>query len=138
MRRRGGVQSLDAFRGEGHRSIGEVVIDGLGHAHHAQALLLQRVGNAQQTVTADRNQRIKAFAPECTDPFRAAVFQHHAIFLLPHRIAERVTGNGRVKNNAAQWCDALHAGGVSGTTLPALLGPSKPSLPLRMPTQSQT
>jgi hypothetical protein len=69
----GGVQAIDGVRGDLHRGVeperevgaGEVVVDGLGHADHAHAVLgVQPAGGAEGVLAADGHEGIQAQALE--------------------------------------------------------------------------
>jgi len=64
----GGAQPIKSVRCAGHRGIEterqhgrlEVVVNGLGHAHHGQALFVKLLGNAQRPIAPDADQRPQA------------------------------------------------------------------------------
>ena len=66
----GGVQAVDRLRGDVERRVepegdiggAEIVVDGLGHADHVQALGEQPAGRPQRVLAADRDQPVEAMA----------------------------------------------------------------------------
>jgi hypothetical protein len=113
---RGAVQAVQAFGGKGHGGVeaesGEglvqVVVDGLGHADHPQALLVQRVGNRQRAVAADGDQRIELLHRKVVEDFPRAVHVLGSAVGHLHREMQRVALVGGAQDGAAQVGDTTH------------------------------
>src|SRR5581483_7103601 len=64
----GGLQPVQGLRRHGHRGVeaegdvrdGDVVVDGLGHAHDRQPVVRQQPGRLQRALAADRDDRVEA------------------------------------------------------------------------------
>ena len=112
----GAVQAVQAFGGKRHGGVkakgGEgfvqVVVNRLGHAHHAQAFVVQRIGNGERAVATHRHQRINALALEIAQDVIGAVHFFDTAVFLRHRKAERVALVGGAQNGAAQVGNAAH------------------------------
>ena len=112
----GAVQAVQAFGGEGHGGVEaeggeglvEVVVDGLGHTHHAQAFLVQRVGDGERAVAADGHQRIEFLHREVLQDFVRAVHIPGAAIGHLHREVQWVAPVGGAQDGAAQVRYAAH------------------------------
>ena len=86
----------------------EIVVDRLGHADHAQAGLVQALGDGQRTVAADRHEGVDVADGEQLDELVGAVDLDVAAVGLAHRVGGRVAAVGRAEDRAAEVDDAAH------------------------------
>jgi hypothetical protein len=111
------VQAVQAFGGESHGGVeaegGEgfvqVVVDGLGHAHDAQALLVQRIGDGERAVAADGHQRVQFLHRKVFKDLARAVHVAGAAIRHLHREVQRVAPVGGAQDGAAEVGNAAHS-----------------------------
>jgi hypothetical protein len=105
--RYGGIEA------EGEQGPVQVVVDGLGHAHHRQTQIAKPLGDAQGTVTADGDQGIAAHRPKAGQHFLGDIGQHHLLAPV-HRIFERIALVDGPQDGTAQVGDAAHPIAIQG------------------------
>ncbi len=91
---------------EGGEGLVQIVVDGLGHAHDTQALLMQRIGDGERTVAANGNQRIEFLLRKKLEDLVGSI----QILRRPvghfHREMHWVALVGGTQDGAAQMTDA--------------------------------
>ena len=112
----GAVQAVEALGGKAHGRVEaeggvglvQVVVDGLGHAHHPEALLGQGVGDGEGAIPADGHQGVQLPAAEVLqDLIRAVHFPQGAVGH-PDGEVQGVALVCGAKDGAAQVGDAPH------------------------------
>ena len=112
----GAVQAVQALGGKAHGGVktkgGEgfvqVVVNGLGHAHHAQAFLVQGVGNGERTIPANGHQGVNFVGGKVfQDVARAVHLTDAAVGHFDGKV-QRVALVGGAQNGAATVADAAH------------------------------
>ena len=109
-----GFQPCQRLGHDGHRTVEaegalgvhQVVVDGLGHAHHRQTQRRETVGDAHRAVATDGHQRVQ---PQLTDIFHHLVRDIHTV------TGERIGEVVGAQNGAALVQDAGHRLAVERT-----------------------
>ena len=116
----GGMEPADGVGGDGDRGVEakgndgavEVVVDGLGHAHHRKALVRQMVGDIHRAVPADGDQSVDTEPPGILDHLVGAVDQLDAAVGRLAWELERVAAIGGPENRSTQVGNASHRVGI--------------------------
>ncbi len=138
----GGMQLVDRLGGGGDRAVeaegdqraGHVVVDGLRHADHRQALGPEIVGDPEAAVAADGHERVEAARAEGGDEVIGAVHLGHRAVRLRGGPAEGIAAVGGPEDGAAEVGDAADGGGVEGHDAVVAQQPAEPATdPVALP-----
>ena len=108
--KRRAVQAVDALGGEGDGGVEaecqgrglEVVVDGLGHADDAKALLVKLVGDGEAAVSADGDDGVDVVLTDATDDLVGEVHFFFGAVGLRDDATKRIAAIGGAEDGAAE------------------------------------